>query len=242
MDKRCIALLSAAHVFTDLNQGALPAILPFLLSDFNLTYTEAAGLIFASNFTSSLAQPLFGYFADRVSTPLFMPLGVLFAGCGLACIGFLSSYWGIFIAVVVSGIGIAAFHPVATKLANIASGNLKGTGISLFAVGGNAGFTMGPIVTAPALLFWGLKGSLIYGFLAMSMAGVLLSQITTLPVQEMYAKKRENLPNGTRHVDQWAPFSRLTMIIVCRSVIFYGLSTFLPLYWIHSFGFSKAHS
>jgi MFS transporter, FSR family, fosmidomycin resistance protein len=32
--------------------------------------------------------------------------------------------------------------------------------------------------------------------------------------------------------DTWGPFSWLSATIVCRSVIFYGLNTFLPLYWI----------
>jgi FSR family fosmidomycin resistance protein-like MFS transporter len=32
--------------------------------------------------------------------------------------------------------------------------------------------------------------------------------------------------------DVWGPFTWLSITIVCRSVIFYGLNTFLPLYWI----------
>ncbi len=40
--------------------------------------------------------------------------------------------------------------------------------------------------------------------------------------------------------DEWAPFSRLTVVIFCRSIIFYGLNTFLPLYWINVLQQSKA--
>ncbi len=32
--------------------------------------------------------------------------------------------------------------------------------------------------------------------------------------------------------DAWGPFLRLTTALMCRSMVFYGLNTFLPLYWI----------
>jgi FSR family fosmidomycin resistance protein-like MFS transporter len=53
-------LLMLSHTCSDLNQGALPALLPFLILHNNLSYTSAAGLMFAANFVSSIVQPFFG--------------------------------------------------------------------------------------------------------------------------------------------------------------------------------------
>ena len=70
MNRRYITLLTAGHFFTDINQGALPAILPFLVLDQGMSYTAAAGLVFAANAASAVIQPLFGFWADRLSKTL----------------------------------------------------------------------------------------------------------------------------------------------------------------------------
>ncbi len=239
MKHRYVWLLSAGHLFTDLNQGALPAILPFMITEYNLSYAAAAGLVFAANFVSSVVQPLFGYLADRVSKPWLMPSGILLAGAGLAVTGFLSNYWMLFAAVTVSGIGIAAFHPEAARMANKVSGEKKGTGISIFSVGGNAGFALGPIITTASLLLFGLKGTLILIVPAIIMAAIVASQAGKLHEFQVRPKKMGDSRNEIVK-DEWAPFSRLTVVIFCRSIIFYGLNTFLPLYWINVLQQSKA--
>jgi hypothetical protein len=43
VDYKLIALLSAAHLSDDVNQGAVPAMLPFLIAAGHLTYAAAAG-------------------------------------------------------------------------------------------------------------------------------------------------------------------------------------------------------
>src|SRR5665647_1132970 len=128
MKNKQVLLLSAGHMFTDLNQGALPAILPFLILEQGLSYTAAAGLIFAANFASSIVQPVFGYLADRISKPWLMPIGIFLAGLGMAFTGLTANYWLLFAAVTVSGIGVAAFHPEGARMSNRISGEKKGTG------------------------------------------------------------------------------------------------------------------
>ena len=239
MKHRYVMLLSAGHLFTDLNQGALPAILPFLIMEYNLSYAAAAGLVFAASFVSSIVQPLFGYFADKISKPWIMPAGILLAGAGLAITGFLSNYWALFAAITISGIGIAAFHPEGARIANRVSGKKKGTGISIFSVGGNAGFALGPIIATASLLFWGLKGTLVLIVPAAIMAAILASQAGKLQELQIPVKKAGDV-HGKTEKDEWVPFSRLTVVILCRSIIFYGLNTFLPLYWINILQQSQA--
>jgi FSR family fosmidomycin resistance protein-like MFS transporter len=40
--------------------------------------------------------------------------------------------------------------------------------------------------------------------------------------------------------DAWGPFARLTAAVIARAILFFGLNTFIPLYWIHVLGQSKA--
>ena len=115
-------LISLGHLVTDINQGALPALLPFLIAEQSLSYTAAASLVFISNASSSLIQPVFGYFADRLSKPILMPIGIFLAGLGMALMGLVDVYGLLLVCAAVSGIGIAAFHPEAPGRSTASAG------------------------------------------------------------------------------------------------------------------------
>ena len=174
MDKKKISLVSLGHLSCDVNGGALPAILPFLRTHYGLTYQATGGLMFAYSCLSSIIQPLFGLMADRLSKPWLIPLGVFLAGVGLAAVGFMSSYWAIFAAIGVSGVGAALFHPEGARFANKVSGKSKGTGMSIFSIGGNAGFVLGPLLATFFLSWLGMPGTFIFGLLGTVMGSILL--------------------------------------------------------------------
>lgn len=247
MDKKKIFLVSLGHLSCDVNGGALPAILPFLITNYGFNYQAAAGLMFAFSCLSSIIQPVFGYLSDRISKPWFIPLGVLLAGGGLAAIGFLQHYWAIFAAVVVSGVGAALFHPEGARYANKVSGAAKGTGLSIFSMGGNSGFVVGPILAVAAIGAFGMRGTVVFGGLALIMVLILLYQIShldgpTTPAAAGAAKAAGKTEQDPPHESEnnWREFSKLTVAIVARSILFVGFNTFIPLYWIHVFGQSKS--
>src|SRR5919202_2545492 len=177
VDRRAMAALSAGHLFTDVNQGAVAALLPFLVSERNLTLAAAGTLVLAATVSSSVVQPLFGVFADNRPLPALMPLGVLLAGTGMSLAGVAPSYPLILLCVVVSGIGVAAFHPEAARFANYVSGARRARGMSFFSVGGNAGFALGPVLVTPLVLIFDLPGTLFLALPAAAMASVLLYEI-----------------------------------------------------------------
>jgi MFS transporter, FSR family, fosmidomycin resistance protein len=220
-------LLSAGHSCIDLCQGAIPALLPTLLIQRHLSYTAAAGLIFAANMVSSVIQPLFGHFADRLRAPWLMPAGLLIAGSGLALASLFSSYWLMALCIGISGVGIAAFHPEAARLVNELTSGQKAISMSIFALGGNIGFALGPVVITILLFFFGLRGTTALMLPLGAMALLLVFAFQPEPAMKTAEKRR--LKNGSDH---WWAFTRLTGAIICRSAIFYGLNTFLALYWM----------
>lgn len=237
MRNRNLAVLTAGHLFNDINQGALPALLPFLITAHNLSYESAAGLIFAANITSSVVQPLFGHFSDRISAFWIMPLGLFFAGLGLSLVGIFDNYWFMFIAVALSGLGIAGFHPESARLANYVSGEKKATGVSTFTAGGNIGFALGPVLTIAIIGLWGLAGTLFLALPAGIMALVLYSQQSRLTYN---AKSIAAKAISDHHKDEWGAFSRLTLAVSLRSVIMYSLNIFVPLFWIYLLNQTKS--
>lgn len=155
-NKKMSLLLMAGHLCCDINQGALVATLPFLVLLGGFSYTEATALLFASNIASAIIQPLFGWLGDTFQKPWIMALGITLAGLGMAGVGIFSTYWLILVSAMVSGIGIAMFHPEGGRLANLVAGEKKSSGMSIFAVGGKLGFSAGPLMAAAALSSWGL--------------------------------------------------------------------------------------
>lgn len=269
MDKKKILLLSLGHLSCDVNGGALPAVLPFLRASYGLSYQATGGLMFAYSCLSSIIQPLFGWLSDRFSKPWFIPLGVLLAGCGLAAVGFMRDYWAIFAAIAVSGVGAALFHPEGARYANKVSGQSKGVGLSIFSIGGNSGFVLGPLLVTGCVGYFGMSGMAVFACLAVCMASILLWQIvhmtgltTAAPVVSVpVASSAESAPgkspqaaaapvapaaegaDGAPEIlgrNNWREFSKLTVAIVARSTLFVGFNTFIPLYWVNVFGQSKA--
>lgn len=256
MDKKKILLVSLGHLSCDVNGGALPAVLPFLTANYGFNYQAAAGLMFAFSCLSSIIQPLFGWLSDKISKPWFIPLGVLLAGGGLAAVGFMSSYWAIFAVIAVSGVGAALFHPEGARFANRVSGTTKGIGLSIFSVGGNGGFVVGPILAAAAINGFGMRGTAVFGAISLIMASILLYQIARMtslkkPVtpadpgaaggerKTTAGARAEETEEETRGENNWKEFSKLTGAIISRSILFVGYNTFIPLYWVGHFGQSE---
>ena len=117
-----VATLALSHLAADLNQGALPALLPLLISQRHLSYSIAAGLVMSMTAMSSFLQPVFGWAADRRPTSWLAPLGLLVSGISMAATGILGSYFGLILAVALSGLGLAAFHPEGARLVHQYSG------------------------------------------------------------------------------------------------------------------------
>ena len=145
IDRRAMAVLSLGHGAVDFSGGALPALLPFLVDEFDLSYTLAAVLILASAISGSVIQPVFGLWSDRRGAVWLLPAGVAIGGIGIALASTAPTYWLVILFVVVSGIGTAAYHPEGSKFAAYVSGRRRASGMSLFSVGGNLGYGLGAV-------------------------------------------------------------------------------------------------
>ena len=230
VDRRAMSVLSAGHLFTDLNQGAVAALLPFLVSEHNLTLAAAGALILASTVSSSVVQPLFGIFSDNRSMSVLMPLGVLLAGVGMSLAGVAPSYPLIFLCVVLSGIGVAAFHPEAARFANYVSGSRRAKGMSFFSVGGNAGMALGPVLVTPLVLIFGLPGALLLALPATIMAAVLFYEIPRMLGFKPEAVEKEE-GEQAEAPEHWGPFVRMIGVVVVRSFVYFGLVAFVASYY-----------
>lgn len=225
--------LMIAHLCDDLNQGGLVAVMPFLVLHNGYSYAEVTALVLASNTASAVIQPLFGWLGDRTPRPWLMAAGIFLAGLGMAGIGLLQSYALIMVSAMVSGIGVAMFHPEGGRLANLTAGEQKGTGMSVFAVGGKLGFTFGPLVAAASLSLWGMQGTLI--FLVPSTACAIFLLALNRAFLSFGTTSKAGA-DGDGQSDDWRGFSVVMGAISCRSIMYYALMSFIPLFLVANMG------
>ena len=121
---------------------------------------------------------------------------------------------------------MAAFHPEAARAARAAAGDSQ-QAMSVFSVGGNAGFAAGPLFVAAVLGATGTKGTPVLAVPA------LITGVT------VYAALRHGdhtaapgKPSGRQAAgqDDWRGFALLTSAVIVRSIFFFGLSSLLALY------------
>ena len=231
-----MAALSTGHCATDFANGALPALIPFFVEKFDLSYTLAGAVVLASAISSSVIQPLFGLWSDRRGALWLLPAGVAVAGVGIGLASVAPSYGLILVFVVLSGIGVAAFHPEGSKFAAFASGSRRASGMSLFSIGGNIGFALGPTIATPLVLAFGLSGGLL---LVVPCLAVAVGLATLAPFLRTFAPA-EAERREVAGEDRPRALALLLAVIGFRSMAWYGLITFVPL-WEVSLGHSKAH-
>ena len=230
---KLIALLSMGHFVVDLNQGSLPALLPFLKTAHQLSYAAVATIVLAGNVASSIVQPLFGYFADKTARRWMLPASVLLTGVGFALLGLAPGYAAMLALVVAMGLGVAAYHPEAYKTATSVAGERKATALSWFSLGGNVGIALGPPVITALVAVAGLTGSL--GLLAPTViASVLLLMV--LPAFSQSAAPRAAAAAAARGVNMPGAMALLILVVTIRSWTTLGFTTFVPFYYIDTLG------
>jgi FSR family fosmidomycin resistance protein-like MFS transporter len=223
---------AGAHAVDDFYQGLVPAAVPYFVLERHVGYVGASGLALAATLGSALPQIAVGVIADRRRLPWLAPFGMALAGVGAGLAGLATAYPLIFVLLLMSGLGVALFHPPAGRDARLAAGG-SATAMSYFAAGGSVGFFVAPAIATPVLDHLGVGATALFVPPAVLMAFVLLRH------------QRRNCVVAVRTVDargddRPALFAVLTCVEVIRSTISFGVNTFVSLYWIRHLGASSA--
>lgn len=231
-----IIILAMGHLVNDSYSNLVPPLLPMLKAAYGLTYTASAALITAYTITSSIVQPLFGYYADKhgrrwlvaVSTAwvaFFMSLIGLISYLGLDTTG---SYAVLISLIAIAGFGSASYHPQASMMVPRISGDRKGFGVSIFSAGGNLGYAIMPLLVVPVTALWGLKGTIVFLVPGFIMTLLLYRYAPTAPTMGAHVRLKELVGEVTSVIK---PLMSVTGVVCMRSWVFFGVITFLPLYF-----------
>jgi FSR family fosmidomycin resistance protein-like MFS transporter len=172
-----LAAISLCHLLNDMLQSVIPAVYPILKTSYGLDFGQIGLIALTSQLTASLLQPLVGFYTDHRPTPYSLPVGMTATMLGLILLAAAPSFAAVLLAVALIGIGSSVFHPESSRIARMASGGQHGLAQSLFAVGGNAGSSLGPLLAAFVVLPAG-QGSIAWFSFAALLALVVLARVS----------------------------------------------------------------
>ena len=219
------------HCINDFGQGSLAALIPFFIANFGLNYYQSATIIFCNTIVASIAQPALGYVADRWRVPWFIPVGFTVTLVSISAIALATSYEMILALSLIAGIGAALFHPEAALLVNRTQSNELGNAMGRFAVGGSAGFALGPLLAGGVYVF---GGQFLWLFTAIALIGVLLYvyAFTGSTDTDAIGESKSSAKSTNSGTNDWVSFGKLFFVIASRSILFSVLSIFIPILYI----------
>lgn len=219
------------HCINDFGQGSLAALIPFFIANFGLNYYQSASIIFCNTIVASVAQPILGYVADRWRVPWFIPVGFSITLVSISAIALATSYEMILALSLLAGVGAALFHPEAALLVNRMQSNELGNAMGRFAVGGSAGFALGPLLAGGVYVF---GAHFLWVFTAIALLGVLLYlyAFTGEADTTNAGESKSSAKSTNTGANDWVSFGKLFFVIASRSILFSVLSIFIPILYI----------
>ncbi|MCL5961184.1 MAG: MFS transporter, partial [Chloroflexi bacterium] len=236
LKNRLLWSVAIGHFAIDVFANLTPMMFPLLMVSFDLDYTRVGLVATMFSTTSSLAQPIFGYLADRFGGRLLAPLGIVWTSCLIALVGFAPNYYALLAIMFLAGLGASAFHPQGAMNASMIGGERRGSAVSVFMLGGNTGYSLGPMIGGALFLTYGLRGTTLLLLPGLVMAAWLYRAMAAV---ESHRKTVVSDPNALRKRSQVAivGVASLVLIIMLRSWTLSGLNNFLPL-WYGSLGYT----
>ena len=238
-----LLMVSLGHLLNDMFQAVIPAIYPMVKETLGLSFTQIGAITLTNQVTSSLLQPVVGYFSDKHPRPYGLVVGMCFTMTGLLLLSMANSFPLMLLSVAFVGVGSSVLHPESSKVARLASGGAKGMAQSIFQIGGNIGRAFGPVAVALVVVPHGQGGIRWFALLAVIAAWVL-SRIGRWYKKQIAlhgrSKSKFDMENDSHLSRRQITIALLVLLMLMFSKDFYtaNIQNYLTFYMIDKFGLS----
>ncbi len=238
-----LLMVSLGHLLNDMFQAVIPAIYPMVKETLGLSFTQIGAITLTNQVTSSLLQPVVGYFSDKHPRPYGLVVGMCFTMTGLLLLSMANSFPLMLLSVAFVGVGSSVLHPESSKVARLASGGAKGMAQSIFQIGGNIGRAFGPVAVALVAVPHGQGGIRWFALLAVIAAWVL-SRIGRWYKKQIAlhgrSKSKFDMENESHLSRRQITIALLVLLMLMFSKDFYtaNIQNYLTFYMIDKFGLS----
>lgn len=235
-----------AHLLNDMIQSVVPAIYPILKDEYNLSFVQIGIITLVFQLTSSLLQPVVGWYADKHPRPYSLACGMVSTLIGLCLLSIANSFLFVLLSVAIIGCGSSVFHPEASRVAQMASGGRKSLAQSIFQVGGNGGSAFGPLVAALIVLPFGQSAIGWFSIIALLAILVLyrVGRWYSVRIREGLARRVQSASKSVLLPKSVVRKSLAILVILIFSKYFYiaCMTNYFTFFLIEKFSVSIQHS
>ena len=240
-------MVSLGHLLNDMFQAVIPSIYPMIKESLGLSFMQVGAITLTNQITSSLLQPMVGYFSDKHPRSYGLVVGMCFTLTGLLLLSVAESFPLVLLSVAFVGIGSSVLHPESSKVARLASGGAKGMAQSIFQIGGNVGRAIGPVAVVLVVIPHG-QGSIRWFALLAVVAIWVLARIGRWYKKQIAlygrSKSRFDMENESHLSRRQIIVALLVLLVLMFSKDFYtaNVQSYLTFYMIDKFGLSVTAS
>jgi MFS transporter, FSR family, fosmidomycin resistance protein len=180
-NRKRVGLTSICHGLNELYGLVLPPVLPLLVSDFDITYTEAGLLLTVFYAMYAVFQLPAGILADRIGKARLMIFGLF----GLAaCVLFASlaqSYAMLIGVQILAGIAGSTYHPTGMSIiSDSQNSTTEGKAMGIFGFCGMIGIALSPVIVGGVTELFGWRVALA----TIALLGLIVIGVVTLALDQ----------------------------------------------------------
>ena len=149
--------LSTAHFINDIYTGLLNPIMPFIAEQARISMPVATIILSCSHIFSSLLQPYFGFFADKMRKRALIFWGLLLTSTFISLVPTANSIQVMIGCIILGSTGSSLFHPQSLGFVSKFSTSDSVKNMGIFIAMGTLGFSMGPLLSSATAQYFGLE-------------------------------------------------------------------------------------
>ncbi len=231
------------HLLNDTIQAVIPAVYPIMKEEFGLTFAQVGLITLVYQLTAGFIQPFVGRFADKHPTPYALPAAMLFTIAGLFTVAFAGHYAVVLMGVCLLGLGTSIFHPEAVHVSQLAAGQRKGLAQSIFQVGGNGGYALGPLLAAIIIRPGAGLGSISWLAILAVLAAFILLKVGAWYSRQLIFRARhpkavEQATHGFSNRRVWCIVALLIVLMFSRNFFTSSMTSYFTFFLMGKFDVS----
>jgi len=190
-DVAIVGTISAAHFCSHFYQFTIPLLFPRIQAEYGVGFTELGLIVTVFYAASGLAQTAAGFLVDHVGPARVLAVGLGLLAASMALVALVPSFWLIYPAAALAGLGNAVFHPADYSImSRRVEKSRVGRAFAIHALSGTLGYAAAPAVMVglasilpwrSAVLFAALGGGLVF-LLVVAKQRLLAGPQTTSPL------------------------------------------------------------
>jgi FSR family fosmidomycin resistance protein-like MFS transporter len=182
---RIVGVISAAHFISHYYIIILAPLLPFVRSEYDVSYTEIGLALAAFNVLSAALQTPAGFLVDWLGARVLLVVGLLIEASAFVVVGLVDSFWIMVAMFALAGVGNTVYHPADyALLSHHVPPKRIGQAFSIHTFAGMLGAAVAPASLLMMQSVWGWRGAFIgAGFFGFAVAAILILVRDNAPVQ-----------------------------------------------------------